>query len=125
MSEVWSLAGNTAPIEEDTVIGTLRARVSNGELETWLTSSSGRTLAFVTNKARAMVMLWRNESDPGEHAITPQAGDGLSEGFVLANGQRDEYYDTETVPLEEGLRIVKHIVGSGSWPADSQWMADR
>ncbi|TXR96385.1 hypothetical protein EAO73_33270 [Streptomyces sp. col6] len=102
----------------------LRARVDDGRLETWLLSSRGRLLAFVTNGERAMVMLLDGEGDPGEHAVDP-GGVGESDGFVLANGQDDEYPDQDTVPLAEGLRIVECIVGTGTWPADARWVVDR
>ncbi|MFM9629231.1 MULTISPECIES: hypothetical protein [Streptomyces] len=102
----------------------LRSRIDGGQLETWLTSSSGRSLAFVTNTERAMVMLLEEEGDPGEHAVDPGA-EGSSDGFVLSNGQGDEYPDGDTVPIHEAFRLVEHIVGTGSWPADARWIVDR
>lgn len=71
-----------------------------------------------------MVVLLDGEGDPGEHAVDTGA-DGESDGFVLANGQDDEYPDRDTVPLAEGLRIVECIVGTGAWPADARWVVDR
>ncbi|WP_240676855.1 hypothetical protein [Streptomyces sp. B27] len=91
---------------------------------TWLTISSGRLLAFVTNAERAMVALLEREGDPGEHAVDPGAA-GSSDGFALSNGQGDEYPDEDTVPIREAFRLVQHIVGTGSWPADARWMVDR
>lgn len=70
-----------------------------------------------------MVMLLEDESDPGKHAVTPEV-EGSSDGFVLSNGQDDEYPDEDTVPIGEALRIVEHIVGTGSWPADARWVVD-
>lgn len=106
------------------VLEALRARIGEGQLETWLTSSSGRKLAVVTNAERAMVVLMNGDDDAGEHAVDPEA-EGSSDGFVLSNGQDDEYPDVDTVPLEEAFRIVDHIVSSGSWPADARWTVDR
>ncbi|MET8860813.1 hypothetical protein [Streptomyces sp. NPDC004579] len=60
----------------------------------------------------------------GEHAIDPGSY-GSSDGFLLSNGQYDEYRDEDTVPLEEAFRIVDHIVGKGSWPPDARWVVDR
>jgi hypothetical protein len=123
--ESWVIdGGSTVAVPSQVVLGTLRARIDSGQLETWLTSSSGRLLAFVTNTERAMVMLLDGEGDPGEHAVEPEA-DGTSEGFVLSNGQHDKYPDRDTVSLDEAFRIVEHIVGAGSWPADARWVADR
>ncbi|MFE2108495.1 hypothetical protein ACFXAF_21925 [Kitasatospora sp. NPDC059463] len=116
--------GGTAPVRSGAVAGMLRSRVDAGRLETWLTSSAGRSLGVVTNTERAMVVLLEGAGDPGEHAVDPSA-DGESDGFVLANGQCDEYPDQETVPLAEALRIVEHIVATGSWPPDAAWVADR
>ncbi len=111
-------------LSSEAVSPALRARADGGQLETWLRSSRGRLLAFVTNGERAMVMLLDGEGDPGEHAVDPGA-DGESDGFVLANGQDDEYPDQDTVPLAEGLLIVECVVGTGTWPADARWVVDR
>lgn len=112
------------PASSAVVLEALQSRIDSGQLETWLTSSSGRSLAFVTNAERAMVMLLEDEGDPGEHAVDPGA-EGLSFGFVLSDGQGDEYPDEDTVPIREALRLVEHIVSTGSWPADAHWVVDR
>ncbi|MFG2977185.1 hypothetical protein ACGFYY_29885 [Streptomyces sp. NPDC048331] len=111
-------------VSSEMVLKALRSRIDSGRLETWLTSSSGRSLAFVTNAERAMVMLLEDESDPGEHAVDPGA-EGASDGFVLSDGQVDEYPDEDTVPMDEAFRLVEHIVGTGSWPADARRVIDR
>ncbi|MDX8147032.1 hypothetical protein SK854_33320 [Lentzea sp. BCCO 10_0061] len=122
MPESWAVDGDH--LAPDEVVAALRARISAGHRETWLTSESGRMLAFVTNTERAMVMLLDGEGDPGEHAAAPEAT-GSSDGFVLSNGQNDEYPDTDTVPIGEALRIVEHVVREGSWPADAHHVSDR
>ncbi|NEA22857.1 hypothetical protein [Actinomadura bangladeshensis] len=123
MPESWRLDDGGA-IGPDAVVDELLARIGRGTLETWLTSSSGRLLAVVTNTRRAMVMLPDGEGDPGEHAVAPGAG-GWSDGFVLSNGQDDEYPDEDTVPLAEAFRIVRHIVAHGTPPEDAPWKTDR
>lgn len=56
MIESWVIDGSiTVPVLSEMVLQTLRARIADGLPETWLTSSSGRSLAFVTNTERAMV----------------------------------------------------------------------
>ncbi|MFS8095610.1 hypothetical protein LFM09_00560 [Lentzea alba] len=121
MTESWTIDGDhLAPGE---VVASLRARIGDGHLETWLTSSCGRSLAFVTNTERAMVMLLNEEGDPGEHAVDP-AAEGESGGFVLSNGQNDDYADADTVPIEGAFRIVEHVVREGSWPPDAHHVSD-
>jgi len=71
-----------------------------------------------------MVMLLEEEGDPGEHAVDPGA-QGASGGFLLVDGQEDEYADEDTVPLHEALGLVRHIVATGSWPADAPRVTDR
>ncbi|MEV7789088.1 hypothetical protein AB0O72_27450 [Streptomyces sp. NPDC088106] len=123
--ESWVISDNSpGPVSPAVALEVLRSRIDSGQFETWLTSSSGRSLAFVTNTERAMVMLFEEEGDPGEHAVTPGA-EGASDGFVLSDGQGDEYPDEDTVPVREAFRLVAHIVGTGSWPADSCRVADR
>ncbi|MFE7392740.1 hypothetical protein [Streptomyces sp. NPDC057582] len=90
----------------------------------WLHSSTGRHLAVVTNTERAMVILLDGEGDPGAHASDPGAED-WSDGFILENGQNDEYPDEDTVLLSEAFRIVRHIIVNGTPPADAAWTVDR
>ncbi|MFD5107248.1 hypothetical protein [Streptomyces cinereoruber] len=111
------------PVSSAGVVEALRSRVDSGQLETWLTSSAGRLLAFVTNAERAMVVPLKGEGGPGEHAVDPGTA-GSSDGFVLSNGQADEYPDEDTVPIREAFRLVEHIVGMGSWPADTPCVND-
>ncbi|GGK15896.1 hypothetical protein GCM10011583_54720 [Streptomyces camponoticapitis] len=123
--ESWVINDDSpVPVSSAVVLEALRSRVDSGRLETWLTSSSGRSMIFVTNTERAMVMLLEEEGDPGEHAVDPGAP-GSSDGFVLSNGQDDEYPDEDTVPIHEALRLVEQIVGTGSWPTDARWVVDR
>jgi len=125
MVESWVIDdGGTVPVSSEGVPETFRARIDGGRRETWLISSAGRSLAFVTNTDRAMVVLLAEEGDPGEHAVDPGAA-GVSEGFVLSNGQLDAYPDEDTVPIGEAFRIVEHIVGTGAWPVDAHWVVDR
>ncbi|MFD8721133.1 hypothetical protein ACFV2H_24885 [Streptomyces sp. NPDC059629] len=125
MIESWVIDdGSGESVLLDNVAEALRARFADGRCETWLRSSSGRLLAFLTNGERASVSLLEGEGEPGQHAIAPGAT-GASLGFILSNGQHDEYADEETVPLAEALRIVVHIVGQGVWPSDACRLDDR
>ncbi|MFI0203797.1 MULTISPECIES: hypothetical protein [Streptomyces] len=71
--ESWVINdGSPVPVSSEVVLQVLRSRIDSGQSEMWLTSSSGRMLAFVTNAERAMVMLLEEEGDPGEHAVEPR-----------------------------------------------------
>lgn len=71
-----------------------------------------------------MVLLLEGAGDPGEHAADPGA-EGRSEGFVLADGQRDEYPDAATVPVADAFGAVRHIVATWWWPAAAHRVVDR
>ncbi|MFD9006312.1 hypothetical protein ACFV0T_36100 [Streptomyces sp. NPDC059582] len=125
MIESWVIDGAgpvRVPLER--VGEMLRARAGSGQPETWLTGSAGRSLGFVTNTERAMVMLLETVGDPGGHAVDPGAV-GPSRGFVLSNGQHEQYPDEDTVPVADAFRLVEHVVGTGAWPADARWAVDR
>ncbi|MFE9137620.1 hypothetical protein [Streptomyces sp. NPDC007355] len=126
MIESWVINDDSpVPVSSPALaLEALRLGIDSGQLETWLSSSSGRSLAFVTNTGRAMVILLEEEGDLGEHAVDPGA-EGSSDGFALSNGQGDEYPDEDTVSIHEAFRLVEHIVGTGSWPADARWVVDR
>ncbi|MGW3160945.1 hypothetical protein [Streptomyces sp. NPDC001089] len=119
----WAFSEASEAMPPEAVLERLRGRIAGGQLETWLTSSSGRSLAIVTNTERAMVILLDREGDPGKHAVDPGAG-GWSTGFVLANGQHDDYPNEDTVPLEEAFRIFGRIITEGSPPSDAAWSVD-
>ncbi|MFE6664906.1 hypothetical protein ACFVFH_15280 [Streptomyces sp. NPDC057697] len=124
MIETWAFSEGALPVTAEEAVEELRGRAAEGKLESWLTSSTGRQLAVVTNTERAMVLLLEDEGDPGEHATDPGA-EGWSDGFVLENGQDDEYPDEDTVPLGEALRIAHHILAHGAPPSDTSWAVDR
>jgi hypothetical protein len=125
MQEQWHLEGEREPVGASGIAETIESRISQGTMTTCLESSRGRTIHLVSNGSRAMVMLLEHsDGDPGEHAIDP-AGVGTSGGFVLENGQVDEYADRDTVPMGEALRIVAHLVAEGAPPADASWQVDR
>ncbi len=125
MQEQWHLADQPGPLEADVIVATIERRVSQGSMTTWLESSRGRTITLVSNGFRAMLMLLEHsDGDPGEHAIDP-AGVGSSGGFVLENGQVDDYPDQDTVPMGEALRILAHLVAEGVPPSDASWHVDR
>ena len=125
MQEQWHLSDRPGPVEADSIAATVERRVSQGTMPTWLVSSRGRTITLVSNGSRAMVMfLEHSDGDPGEHAIDP-TGVGSSGGFVLENGQVDDYPDRDTVPMGEALRILAHLVAEGLPPSDASWQVDR
>jgi hypothetical protein len=125
VQEQWRFLDEPGSIEAISVVETIERRVSEGTMTTWVESSRGRMIVFVSNGSRALVLLLEHDDgDPGEHAVDPD-GDGLSGGFVLENGQVDEYPDRDTVPMGEALRILAHLVSEGVPPSDASWQVDR
>ena len=127
VQERWRISDQPGGIvEAATLAETIERRVATGTMTTWLESSLGRRIALVSNGPRAMVLLLEHyDGDPGEHAIDSAGGAGSSGGFVLDNGQVDEYADRDTVPMGEALRIVAHLVSDGVPPSDASWQVDR
>ncbi|WP_460937952.1 hypothetical protein [Phycicoccus ginsengisoli] len=127
MREQWRISDRPGlTVESTTLAEVVERRVATGTMTTWLESSLGRRIALVSNGSRAMVLLLEHDDgDPGEHAIDPDGGAGSSGGFVLENGQVDEYPDRDTVPMGEALRIVGHLVSDGVPPSDASWQVDR
>lgn len=94
----WWLAGSS---ERALIVGEMpaivRERMPAGQLSTCFEADAGRVLQIVTNGERAMVMLLAGSDGTGGHAIDPTAT-GSSAGYLLENGQEDEYADHDTVP---------------------------
>ncbi|MEV6117936.1 hypothetical protein AB0L59_37100 [Streptomyces sp. NPDC052109] len=123
MTEIWAFDGDRTAVTAEEGVAALCRRIAEGRLDTCLTSSAGRRLSVVTNTERALVMLLGGEDDPGAHAVSRGAR-GTSGGFRLSNGQCDAFPDEDTVPLDEALRIVRHVIGTGLPPGDTGWCAD-
>jgi hypothetical protein len=131
VGESWTIeaagatgADTTASVSPEDAPDVIRSRIAGGHCETWLISSVGRSLAINSNGARAMVMLLDEPGDPGGHAIDPGA-EGRSDGFILDNGQHDQYADVDTVPLAEALQIVSCILRTGAPAPGTPWKSDR
>ncbi|TDV57357.1 Imm1 family immunity protein [Actinophytocola oryzae] len=124
MTGSWHLKDETTTLNGEQALALVRRRIDDGQLETWLTHDDGRALTLVTNRARAMVMLLDGPDDPGRHAVDPDAP-GEQDGYVLGNGQSDTYPDRDTVPLDQALDAVAHIVEHGEPSASVAWRSDR
>lgn len=125
MRERWALQDSPGWLEPSDAADLITRRLESGVLCTWFESDAGRLIGFVTNGSRAMVLrLDHDAGDPGEHAIEPGAT-GTSGGFILDNGQDDEYPDSDTVALQDGLRILQHLIAEGTHPPDAAWQIDR
>ncbi|MFD3870230.1 hypothetical protein [Streptomyces sp. NPDC058623] len=124
MDEPWVFTDSAVPAWAATALDVLQERIAAGNLETWLTSSHDRSPAIISGTDHARFMLLDDEADPGEHAISPGANSSSS-GFVLANGQDDEYPDEDTVPFPEAMRIVSYILTTGAPPTGVPWTIDR
>ena len=119
---IWWLAGaENSPLAPADAQRIFDDRMAAGELTTMLESDAGSTLILVTNRARAMIMLTGLGGESG-HATDPLA-DGLSGGFLLDNGQEDEYRDRDTVALPRALAVIDHILTRSGPPAEG-WSVD-
>jgi hypothetical protein len=123
MAETWQLGDEPVSLTSETAERALRAEFVAGNQMVTLTSSLGRILLVVTNGTRAMVVLMDTVGDAGQHATDPDAP-GVSGGFVLDNGQVDEYANADTVELEEALVAVRQLV-AGLGATTVIWHNDR
>lgn len=87
----------------------------------------------------------RSQDDAGAHAARPRRArsrsddrhggpwharrrpraEGGSGGYGLTNVLCHAYPAAATVPLAETLRTVRHLLDSGTAPADVSWVVDR
>jgi len=124
MTDGWRLQDHRHLLAGPDAAGLVRTRADAGQLETWFEHDDGRLLAVVTNGSRALVMVLDGPGDAGEHAIDPMAT-GHEGGYVLGNGQHDTYDNRDTVPLEQALVIVEHLINHGRPPGGVDWRIDR
>lgn len=87
-------------------------------------------LAVVSNGERAMVVLFEEIGDAGEHAIDRSMGTSESGGYVLSNGQHDTYPDRDTVPLEIAMQLIDDVIAgrpreAGRYPPELKERACR
>ena len=123
MTERWKVLDTDQWLDADAVVDTIDAHVAAGQLTTWLESDRGRSIAWVTNRDRVMLMLIDHEGDAGEHAVDPGAH-GESEGFMLENGQWDIYANRDTVPVDAARAILRQLITTGRVGSDVAWQVD-
>ena len=124
MTDGWRLQVHPEAVSGEQAAELIRARKAHGLFETWFEHHSGRLLAVLTNGCRAMVMMLDEPGDAGKHAIDPGAT-GHQGGYVLGKGQHDTYDNADTVPLEQALTIVEHILDCGRPPSGASWRVDQ
>lgn len=124
MTERWKVLDTDQWLNADAVVDTIDAHAAAGQLTTWLESDRGRSIAWVTNRERVMLMLIDHEGDAGEHAVDPGA-DGESDGYILENGQADIYANRDTVPVEDARVILRQLITTGRVDSDVNWQVDR
>ena len=121
--ERWRLDGTSDWLSPRAILDAIDARMRAGELTTYLESDAGRIIGWVTNRERVMLMLLAGVGDAGAHAVDP-TGQGESTGYVLHNGQVDEYRDADTVALPEAKRLLSSLVTHGTFPSDAPVRVD-
>jgi len=118
----WWLAGDDAhPLTISEVQTRFINQSAAGCRTMVLESDTGLTLRLVTNRTRVMVML-TGPGDAAGHAIDPAAV-GTSGGYLLDNGQEDEYADRDTVTIPDALTLIGHVLSRGTPPQD-RWSID-
>ena len=122
--ERWRLDGTSDWLSPQAILDAIDARMRVGELTTYLESDAGRIIGWSTNRERVMLILLAGVGDAGEHAVDP-TGQGESTGYVLDNGQVDEYRDADTIPLPEAKRLLSSLVTHGTFPPDAPVHVDR
>jgi len=74
---------------------------------------------------RAFLVYLTQDNDGGYHGVTEDDPDSQAVvGFLLSNGQRDEWEVQETVALEDGFRALKHFSLYGGRAPFIAWHAD-
>lgn len=120
----WHIVGHPeTPLVGADLAAAVMDRISTGRFDTTALSETGAILHVVSNGERAMVVLLAFAGDPGGHAVDPTAT-GSSAGFILDNGQNDEYPDTDTVDVGTAMRIIEAIADGRAVPP-RQWHDDR
>lgn len=116
-----SLLSQLSPLEISETRTLLIDRMTAGKLTTVLQSDRGLMLHLVTNRRRMMVMLMEADGSAG-HAIDDGA-QGMSSGYLLENGQEDEYADRDTLTVPDALCMIEWILTHGAAP-ESGWSVD-
>ena len=123
VGERWRLNGTSDWLSPQAILDAIDARMSAGDLTTYLESDAGRIIGWSTNRERVMLMLLDGVGDAGEHALDPTA-QGESTGYVRDNGQVDTYRDADTVPVPEAKRLLSSLVTRGTFPPGAPVQVD-
>jgi hypothetical protein len=102
----------------DAMLAAVREAISARQGELWVEHHEGPALGIVVgDSARAMVLRIAESGDPGYHAVDPAASPEPTGNYVLANGQRDEYSDRDTIEVQHLIPILTHFLANlDRWP---------
>jgi hypothetical protein len=116
---VWVMHAGNVTLDSpshDRMLAAVEA-IAAGTGEIWFEHEQGPVLGIVIGGTRAMVLRLAESGDAGYHAIDPEASPEPSAQYVLANGQVDEYADSDTIEVRHVLPIVSHFLASlDRWP---------
>jgi len=116
MSERWRVQDEGAFINGDEAVLRVVEGLEAGTHETWFGSESGRVVCIV---------LLDHDGDAGQHLSDPLGGDEPVAGFVLANGQVDQYAGRDTVALDSALDVLRALIDGREVRAEHRWTIDR
>jgi hypothetical protein len=120
--ENWRVERTGEAVSGEKAACVVRASIEAGRLDVRFVRQPDGTLSVTTNGRRAMLIVWgRAGYDEGVMAVDPKAGDGTQGGYALANGQHDTYADAETVPLDQAIDAIQHIIDRGVLDPSLQW----
>jgi hypothetical protein len=123
--EVWKLQGDDAGLDGRTAAELVVARLERDVRTTWFESDRGRIACLVTNRERALLMVLDHVEDAGEHLVDEASDEVESTGYVLENGQVDDYADRDTVPLASALAALREVIDADPAVAARPWVSDR
>lgn len=122
VADGWRVEGGPDVLTGNTAADFAREAINAGQTHIRFVSSERQSLTLETNGVRVMLILWGREGDDkGLQAIDPTAGNGSQGGYVLDNGQHDTYADRATVPLDQAIEAVRHIIENAAPDPRIEW----
>jgi hypothetical protein len=87
--------------------------------------NNNSSLLIVMNKNKSLCIFWENiEEDITYHSLNKNGKKGITEKFIISNGQEDEYDDIYLIENEKIYKVIEDYYINGIRSESIYWEKD-
>lgn len=94
------------------------------QVEYFLNNPEDKGLLLLMNKTHTLAIYLRYSGDSGFTAINPRGDASQLQGFILSNGQKDEYPTTTLIGNKEAFDVMRYFLLTGERYPGVEWQEE-